>query len=199
MVLNIVHTLTIKLFNTLPNFSMIFIMICELMLTAPMTKICRKNKKSFFIIKVRSKNFAIIVCHLLIHRTSQNWYNFSFITNCLKDKRQMHFDTVFILFIINVYHMKSLLLLQFIYYLFVHLQRTKRSTIFVDISQSTSWEIFMMRGTKNKYPFNIVRSSNILISPSSSRPAKIKSCMRSDKSFYLFVLHCFFGSVYVLT
>ena len=71
-----------------------------------------------------------------------------------------------------------------IFTLYVNLKWSKRSSIFVHISKSTSWKIFPMRWTKNKNSFNVVWSLQILIRPCSSWSAIIIASMRSNNCFY---------------
>ena len=40
MTLDMIHSFSIKFFNTLPDLTMIFIMISKLVFVSPMTKIC---------------------------------------------------------------------------------------------------------------------------------------------------------------
>ena len=199
MILDVIHTFSIKFLNPLPYLPMINIMVSVLIFGSPMTKICRKHKQCFLIIKVSRKYLSIAISHLFIHRSCQNRYDCSFVPNYFMDKRQMHFNTMFILFIINIQHEKSLLFFELIDCFDVNFKRTKRSHVLISVCKTTSWKVFMMSWTKDKNSFNIVRSCNVLISPCSCRSTIVKTSMRSNKCLYDLRLLIFLCTIYVLS
>jgi hypothetical protein len=121
MTLNVVHPFSVKFFNALPNFSIILVIVSKSVLWPPMTKVSWKNEKSLLVVKVRCKDLTILFRHLLINRTSHDGYYFDFTSQGFVDQRQMHLDTMFVLLIIDVDHMKSLFSFKLLHYFNVHL------------------------------------------------------------------------------
>lgn len=116
MTLNTVHAFTIKFLDALPNLSIQGFMICEIESISPMTEIRWEDEYIFRIIKVLGKYLAIVISHLLIDRPRHNRHQLDILAQALENIRQMHLQTMLILLVVNVDHMKSLLLLKFIHH-----------------------------------------------------------------------------------
>lgn len=110
----------------------------------------------------------------------------------------MHLNTMLVLIVINIQHMKTLLLLQLIHTLNIYLNSAQRSTVLIHIRQCTTRKIFMMRRTKNKHSFYVIRTNNILISPRSRRTTVVKASMRTNQSLHPSRPFLLFGTIYIL-
>lgn len=197
VVLDMVHSLTIKFLYALPNLTVIFVVIREFMFLTPMTKIRWEDKQSFGIIEVRSKDFTIILGHFLIYRTCENWNYFDLVAYCFVDERKVHLNTMFIFLVIDVNHEKSFLFFELFNHIYIYIERTKRSIVFVHIGERTPWKVLVMRRPKDENSLDVVRAGDILISPSRRRSTEVVSGMRSDQSLDLLWFFVLFRPIYV--
>jgi hypothetical protein len=109
MSLKTVHPLTIQLLNTLPNLTSILVVVGKIEFLSPVAKIRREDKQIFWLIEVRSKDTSVVISHFLIDWSSENRYNFNIFAEYLYNERQLHLNTMLVLIIVDVQHMKSLL------------------------------------------------------------------------------------------
>jgi hypothetical protein len=184
-----VHALPIEPLDSLPNLPSVLVMVSKIELLAPVAEVCRNNEESALLIEIRSKNLPIILSHLLVHWSCENGNYLDVPSEGFYDEGKMHLDTVLVFVIVYIQHVEALLGFKLINYLDIDGQRTHWSAILIQISQSTPWKIFVMRGAKYEDSLNFVRASNILIGPSGSRPTEIQSSVGSNQAFYpLFLL-----------
>jgi hypothetical protein len=85
MILDKVHGLTVQFLNALPYLTVKGLVISELELISPVTKIARKYEYSLRIVKILGENLTITIRHLLIHWPRHDWYQFYVLTQTLYD------------------------------------------------------------------------------------------------------------------
>lgn len=181
LILDMIHALPIQFLDALPDFPVILIMIGVFVLGTPVAKICREDKQCMFIVKVRRKYLAVFFCHFFVDRASQDGNYFDLVADCLMDKRQVHFNAVFVLVVIDVKHKKALLFLQLVHNLDIDFKGSERGVVLVHIGESAAWEVFVMRGPEDEYPLDAVGPSYILVCPRCCWSAEIKTSMRSNQ------------------
>lgn len=110
----------------------------------------------------------------------------------------MHLDTMLVLIIVDVQHMKPFLQFQLVNCLNINVQRTNRGVVLVHVGKGTSREVLVVWGTEDEHAFYIIGSRHVLIGPGCSRPTEIKSRMGTDECFDSFWMHLLLSPVYIL-
>lgn len=101
MVLDQIHPLTIQSLNWLPNMSKLLVVFLKLESLTPMTKIWRYDKNWIWIVKVRSKQFSILLLHRIISCSNHDWNQFKVFAQTFANIWQMHLETMFLILIIR--------------------------------------------------------------------------------------------------
>ncbi len=155
------------------------------MLLSPVAEVTRYDKQGVGVIKVRRKYFAVVIGHFFIDWPSEDGYDFGVLPKRLYNERQVHFNAMLILLVVNVQHEEPLLLLEPVHHLHVDFQGPKGSVVLVHVCKRASREIFVMGGAEDEDSFDIVGTGDVLVGPPGSGSTEVESCMRANQSLDL--------------
>jgi hypothetical protein len=109
------HSFAVQLLNALPDLPILWSLVCELESRTPVAEIARDNERGLGIIEVWGKHLRVVISHFLVYRSRHYWHNLHLLTQSFGNVGQMHFNRVFILLVINVDHLKTLFILEFVH------------------------------------------------------------------------------------
>lgn len=159
----------VQFFDTLPNGTCWFIVVCVTESIAPMAKVRWNHKQIFRISKIWRKELAIHLLNFRLQTANQNRNNCELIFEIfhhLCNIWQMHFDRMLINISLHVHPLKLLCCIQIGDNFRVDFEIIERSFVFLANWQGALPQTDVMRWTKNEDSFHGCWR-NLTISPSS--------------------------------
>jgi hypothetical protein len=100
VVLDEVHALPIKLFDTLPDQPIVLVVVAELETAAPMAEIAADDEKCVGLLEIWKQQFSVVLLHLQIGSPNHNRHQLNLIAQSLFNVWKVHLQTMLFLLIV---------------------------------------------------------------------------------------------------